>query len=144
MIMKHSQNNHYMIMFFIMILSGLLSTMNIWADKVDDIRFSINDAYMTLLMSGWMLLFMGMFYKELSVFFIGLSIVIINIWCIRTQFLIDETQYKLGMIPHHSMAVHMSKKLIEKEKQKENKTTIKPFLQNLIKTQENEILILKK
>ena len=142
--MKHSQNNHYMIMFFIMILSGLLSTMNIWADKVDDIRFSINDAYMTLLMSGWMLLFMGMFYKELSVFFIGLSIVIINIWCIRTQFLIDETQYKLGMIPHHSMAVHMSKKLIEKEKQKENKTTIKPFLQNLIKTQENEILILKK
>ena len=148
MIMKHSQNNHYMIMFFIMILSGLLSTMNIWADKVDDIRFSINDAYMTLLMSGWMLLFMGMFYKELSVFFIGLSIVIINIWCIRTQFLIDETQYKLGMIPHHSMAVHMSKKLIEKEKQKEkqkeNKTTIRPFLQNLIKTQENEILILKK
>ena len=146
--MKHSQNNHYMIMFFIMILSGLLSTMNIWADKVDDIRFSINDAYMTLLMSGWMLLFMGMFYKELSVFFIGLSIVIINIWCIRTQFLIDETQYKLGMIPHHSMAVHMSKKLIEKEKQKEkqkeNKTTIRPFLQNLIKTQENEILILKK
>ena len=131
-------------MFFIMILSGLLSTMNIWADKVDDIRFSINDAYMTLLMSGWMLLFMGMFYKELSVFFIGLSIVIINIWCIRTQFLIDETQYKLGMIPHHSMAVHMSKKLIEKEKQKENKTTIRPFLQNLIKTQENEILILKK
>ena len=95
-----------------------------------------------------MLLFMGMFYKELSVFFIGLSIVIINIWCIRTQFLIDETQYKLGMIPHHSMAVHMSKKLIEKEKQKEkqkeNKTTIRPFLQNLIKTQENEILILKK
>lgn len=144
MIMKHSQNNHYMSMFFIMILSGLLSTMNIWADKVDDIRFSINDAYMTLLMSGWMLLFMGMFYKELSVFFIGLSIVIINIWCIRTQFLIDETQYKLGMIPHHSMAVHMSKKLLEKEKEKENKTTIRPFLQNLIKTQENEILILKK
>ena len=118
--------------------------MNIWVDKLDDIRFSINDAYMTLLMTGWMFLFMGLFYQELSIFFIGLSLIICNVWFIRTQFLVTSTQYKLGMIPHHSMAVHMSKKLIEKEKQKENKTTIRPFLQNLIKTQENEILILKK
>ena len=70
-IMKHS--NHYVIMFFIMLLSGLLSTMNVWVDKVDDIRFSINDAYMTLLMSGWMFLFMGLIYKEIYVFFIGLE-----------------------------------------------------------------------
>jgi len=42
------------------------------------------------------------------------------------------------MIPHHSMAVHMSKKLLEKE----NITS--PFVENIIKTQENEILILKK
>ena len=27
--MKHLQNNHYTIMFFIMILSGLLTTMNV-------------------------------------------------------------------------------------------------------------------
>jgi len=136
--MKHSQTNHYVIMFFIMVLSGLLSTMNIWVDKVDDIRFSINDAYMTLLMTGWMFLFMGLIYKEVSVFFVGLSLIILNIWCIRKQFLVTETQYKLGMIPHHSMAVHMSKKLLEKE----NITS--PFVENIIKTQENEILILKK
>ena len=35
-----------------MILSGLLSTMNVWVDKPDDIRFSINDLYMALLMTG--------------------------------------------------------------------------------------------
>jgi hypothetical protein len=121
-----------------MVLSGLLSTMNVWVDKVDDIRFSINDAYMTLLMTGWMFLFMGLFYQEISVFIIGLSLIIFNIWCIRTQFLITETQYKLGMIPHHSMAVHMSKKLLEKENN--NKS---PFVKNIIKTQENEIIILK-
>ena len=113
--MKHTQNNHYVIMFFIMILSGVLSTMNMWVDKADDMRFSVNDAYMTLLMTGWMFLFMGLFYKETSVFFIGLLLILFNIWCIRNQFLITETQYKLGMIPHHSMAVHMSKKLLEKE-----------------------------
>jgi len=118
-----------------MVLSGLLSTMNVWVDKIEDIRFSMNDAYMTLLMTGWMFLFMGMIHQELNIFFIGLVLVIVNIWCIRTQFLITVTQYKLGMIPHHSMAVHMSKKLL---KQKNI-----PFVENIITTQEKEILILK-
>jgi len=136
--MKHSQTNHYVIMFFIMILSGLLSTMNVWVDKVDDIKISINDAYMTLLMTGWMFLFMGLIYQEMHVFFIGLLLVIFNIWCIRNQFLVTEMQYKLGMIPHHSMAVHMSKKILEKE------NNISSFVKDIIKTQENEILILKK
>jgi uncharacterized protein (DUF305 family) len=36
------------------------------------------------------------------------------------------------------MAVHMSKKLLEKE------NNISPFVENIIKTQEDEILILKK
>ena len=130
--------NHYTLMFFIMILSGLLSTMNVWVDKIDDIRFSINDVYMTLLMTGWMFLFTGLIYQQLDIFFIGLPMVIITIWCIRTQFLVTETQYKLGMIPHHSMAVHMSKKILEKE------NNIVPFLQNIIKTQENEIMVLKR
>lgn len=136
--MKYVKINHYTVMFFIMILSGLLSTMNVWVDKLDDIRFSINDAYMTLLMTGWMFLFMGMVYKELNIVFIGLLLIIVNIWCIRNQFLVTETQYKLGMIPHHSMAVHMSKKLLEK------KNNISSFIQSIIKNQENEILILKK
>jgi len=136
--MKHfAPKNHNILMFFIMILSGLLSTMNVWVDKIDDIRFSINDVYMTLLMSGWMFLFTGLIYQQLDIFFIGSTTVIIAIWCIRTQFLVTESQYKLGMIPHHSMAVHMSKKLLERE------NSITPFLQNVIKTQENEIMVLK-
>lgn len=136
--MKHFNTSHFFIMFVIMIFSGLLSTMNVWVDKIDDIRFSLNDAYMTLLMTGWMFLFMGLIYQEINVVFIGLSLVIVNIWCIRNQFLITETQYKLGMIPHHSMAIHMSRKLLEKE------NSISPFIKNIIKTQEKEIDILKK
>ncbi len=135
--MKYLEKNHYTIMFFIMILSGLLSTMNVWVDKVDDIRFSINDLYMALLMCGWMFLFMGLIYREMTIIVIGLLLVIVNIWCIRNQFFITEREYRLGMIPHHSMAVHMSKKLLEKEGK------ISPFVENIIKTQENEIVILK-
>ncbi len=124
-------------MFFIMVLSGLLSTMNVWVDKVDDIRLSLNDAYMILLMTGWMFLFMGIVYKDRGVFLIGVLLVLFNLWCIRTQFLITESQYKLGMIPHHSMAVHMSKKLLEKE------NNISSFAKKIIETQEDEILFLK-
>lgn len=49
--------------------------------------------------------------------------------------MISETQYKLGMIPHHSMAIHMSKKMLEKERS--NNTA--QIAENIIKTQENEI-----
>jgi len=133
-------------MFIIMIFSGLLSTMNIWGDKFDDIRFSVNDIYMTLLMTGWMFLFMGLYYKELPITIIGLCLVVLNIWCIRTQFLISTDQYILGMIPHHSMAIHMSRKLLEKEtiESKQSKQSrIKEFVKNIIKTQEDEIQFMK-
>jgi Domain of unknown function (DUF305) len=130
-------NRHYFVMFVIMILSGLLSTMNLWVDNINDIRFSVNDIYMTLTMTGWMFLFMGLNDKEMRVFLIGLFLIVTNIWFIRSQFLVTEYQYKLGMIPHHSMAIHMSKKLLEKE------NNITSFLENLINVQEKEILFLK-
>jgi len=129
--------NHYLVMFIIMFFSGLLSTMNIWVDKYEDIRLSINDLYMTLLMSGWMFLFMGLFYQEKIILIIGVLLIVTNIWCIRTQFLVTEEQYKLAMIPHHSMAVHMSKKLLEKE------NDIQSFATNIINTQESEINFMK-
>lgn len=93
---------------------------------------------MILLMSGWMLLLMGLLDNEVSIIGAGLILVVFNIWGIRTQFMVSTHQYIIGMIPHHSMAVHMSKKLLEKG------TTMSPFVKNIIKTQEVEIDIMKK
>jgi len=118
-------------------MSGILSTMNVWVDKYQDIRISINDVYMTLLMTGWMFFFMGIFYMDKPILLFGLSLVLLSVWCIRTQFLVNQTQYIMGMIPHHSMAVHMSKKLLI------DKPAIESFLINLIHTQEKEIDYLK-
>jgi len=132
-----NRTNHYASMFVIIVLSGLLSTMNVWADKIEDIRFSINDIYMILLMSGWMFLFMGLFNSDSTILYVGLLLVILSIWAIRTQFLVTESQYKLGMIPHHSIAVHMSNKLLDK------KTNIAQFAKNIIETQEDEIIFMK-
>jgi len=79
-----------------------------------------------------------LFYGNyLSTFIFGLLLVIINIYLIRTQTFVTENQYKLGMIPHHSMAILMSKKLLKKQ------NNIQNFLKNLIYTQESEINFLK-
>jgi hypothetical protein len=126
-----------MVMFIIMFISGLLSTMNVWVHNYKDIRLSLNDVYMALLMCGWMFFFMGAYYGGSTSIFFGLSLILLSFWCIRTQFLIDLTQYNYGMIPHHSMAIHMSKKLLEKNPPNEQ------FLLNLIHTQEKEIDYLK-
>lgn len=131
-------HNHYVVMFFISIISGLLTTMNVWVDRYDDVRFSLNDFYMAILMSGWMILLMGIYYKELYPILIGLVIIIIFFWCIRVQLMVDTKQYITGMIPHHSMAVHMSKKLLEK-----GSSSIHPFVKNIILTQEKEIEYMK-
>lgn len=135
--MIHSSYNHYSVMFVIMILSGLLSTMNVWADSFEDMRLSLNDAYMILLMTGWMFLFMGLFYKDFTPFVIGGILVVVNLWCIRTQFMISQEQYVLGMIPHHSMAIHMSKALLQKE------TGLNEFATSIIESQRKEIDFMK-
>jgi len=135
--MKKMDLKDYLAMFFISLTAGFLSTMNIWVDKYSDLRTGLNDVYMVFLMTGWMFLFSGIYYQDITIIIIGSILVIINIWCIRTQFLVTEEQYKLGMIPHHSMAIHMSKKLLEKKNNMQN------FLKILINTQEEEIKILK-
>ena len=128
----------YTIMFIIMIISGFLSNMNVYANNIDDIRFSINDLYMSLLMTGWMFLFMGLYYKQNNIIIYGLLLVVFSIFAIRNQFLVNQKQYILGMIPHHSMAVHMSKKLLDK------KNNLKTFLKNIIINQSIELNYMKK
>jgi hypothetical protein len=124
-------------MFWIMFLSGILSSMNVWVDKYQDIRIGLNDVYMALLMTGWMFFFMGFYYKDSSVGLSGLSLVLFMVWCIRKQLFIDMYQYNLGMIPHHSMAIYMSKKLLETKPPNEQ------YLLNIIHNQEKEIEYMK-
>ena len=127
----------YFIMFWIMFLSGILSTMNVWVNKYEDIRIGLNDVYMALLMSGWMFFFTGIYYQYSPVSLSGLSLVLLMVWCIRKQLFIDMQQYNLGMIPHHSMAVYMSKKLLA------TKPLNEQYLLNIIHNQEKEIEYMK-
>ena len=119
------------------ILSGFASTMNMWIYKLDDFYFSLNDLYMTGLMTGWMFLFMGILQFDKKYFLFGFILTILSFYLIRSQSFVNEIQYLRGMIPHHSMAILMSKKLQNKPH------TIQHLLDQIIQTQEKEIILMK-
>jgi hypothetical protein len=133
-------------MIIIMLLSGLFSSMYLWSYRISDMRLSINDVYMIILMTGWMFLLMGIYYKMYNYILPSLIVIIITIYLIRTQSFVSPSQYIKGMIPHHSMAITMSQKLLDNYSSNlEDKKYIelKKLLLNIILTQEKEIKILK-
>jgi hypothetical protein len=131
--------NEHNVMFMVicMFFAGYASTMNMWIDKLDDFRFSLNDFYMVGLMTGWMIFFMGLFTVRFGKTLVGLLFVFIFFILIRTQAFINEIQYLKGMIPHHSMAIMMSKRLEKKP------NSIQHLLDQIIQSQEKEIIIMK-
>ena len=131
--------NEHNVMFMVicMFFAGYASTMNNWIDKLDDFRFSLNDFYMTGLMTGWMLFFMGLFTLNIHKAIGGLMVAVVFFGLIRTQLFVTEVQFLRGMIPHHSMAVMMSKRLEKKP------NSIQHLLDQIVQTQEKEIIIMK-
>jgi len=127
----------YLDMIYICILSGLLSSMYIWADKLSDIRISINDLYMIFLMTSWMIFFMAYIEKNYYILLLSLIAVIVIFILIRNQVIINKRQYYTGMIPHHSMAIMQSKKLLDNDNTLSESE--RNFVKNIIKRQENEI-----
>jgi hypothetical protein len=129
--------HNVMFMVICMFFAGYASTMNNWIDNWDDFRFSLNDFYMVGLMTGWMLFFMGLFTLQMKKCVFGLILVTIFFALIRTQTFVNEIQFLKGMIPHHSMAILMSKRL---EKKPNN---IQHLLDQIIQTQQKEIILMK-
>lgn len=127
-------------MFIIMFVAGLLTTMNVYTTNFDDMRWSLNDVYMSLMMCGWMFLIWGVVYQMTKHTIIGLMLLTITFYGIRTQFLITPNQYIKGMIPHHSMAITMSKELL---KNQQPNLQITDLANNIISTQQNEINLMK-
>jgi hypothetical protein len=137
--MKMLPINEHNVMFMLicMFLAGYASTMNNWIDNWDDFRFSLNDFYMVGLMTGWMFFFMGLFTLNLGKCILGLIFVLLFFTLIRKQAFITEIQFLKGMIPHHSMAILMSKRLEKKP------NSIQHLLDQIIQTQQKEIIIMK-
>ncbi len=134
--------NDIIIMFIIMIIASIITGMNMWVNSLEDVRLHLNDVYMGISMTGWMFLLMGLFYSITNIIWIGLVTIILSAYLIRNQVFINENEYLLSMIPHHSMAILMSKKLKEKDIITNN--VIDNLVNNIIQTQQQEIDIMKK
>ena len=128
---------HIYVMIISMVLAGYASTMNMWIDNIDDFRFSLNDFYMVGLMTAWMIFFMGLFTLHMKHCLFSIPFIILFFVCIRKQILVTEIQYLRGMIPHHSMAIMMSKRLSKKP------NSIQELLNQIIQTQRKEIILMK-
>jgi hypothetical protein len=135
--MKLFNHNNTLLMILSMVFAGFASTMNIWVDNLNDIRFSLNDLYMVGLMTGWMFFFMGLFTRHFLNFIVGLVVAIVFFIAIRGQLFINESEYLRGMIPHHSMAIMMSKRM------KNKPNNIRSLLNQIIKGQNDEIILMK-
>lgn len=135
--MKLFNHNSVMFMVICSFFAGFASTMNMWVDNWGDVRFGLNDLYMTGLMTGWMFFFMGLFTGHTMKCIGGLVVAVLFFLAIRGQWFIDENEYLRGMIPHHSMAIMMSKRL------KERPNHINLFLDRIIKGQSDEIKEMK-
>jgi len=113
--------------------------MNVWANSLDDVRIHINDLYMVVLMIGWSTLLASLFYlrdtQNYTIPFLSVAVILIVLYLIRSQTFVDDSQFLEGMIPHHSMAITMSRKI----KDKTNNPKIKKLAEDIITAQEQEI-----
>ena len=130
-----------MSMMLISIASALLSGMWVWADKWSDVRLSINDFYMAFLMTGWMFLLQGLIINQMNHIMFGSFLVVVSLFAIRFQLLVSQDQYLEGMIPHHSMAIFLSKKQIEKSENNKKILGGLPF--SIVQGQDKEIEMMK-
>jgi uncharacterized protein (DUF305 family) len=80
---------------------------------------------------------MGLFTLNIHKAIGGLMVAVVFFGLNRTQLFVTEIQFLRGMIPHHSMAVMMSRRLEKKP------NSVQHLLDQIIQTQEKEIIIMK-
>ena len=138
---------HQFIMFFIMILVGILfNPMNMLAYRFDDLYLSLTLFYGGLIMASNMIwaheIIHFIHHGKMSyiIFGIGILLTIVTTLLIRSQLFVDDNQWLRRMISHHSTALTTSHKIKEKTQNIE----LKKLAEDIIDTQEREISQMKR
>lgn len=114
-------------------------------DQLDHVYINMTRFYMTLLMVSamalLMLVMMRMMYQNkklnLVIMVAAVAVFILALVGVRTQTAIGDVQYMKGMIPHHSIAIMVSKNAHLKDPE------VKKLAQSIIDAQEKEIAQMK-
>lgn len=135
------------IMFIVMAIVGILfNPMNILAYRFNDLYLSLTLFYGGLLMASNMIwaheivhyFYMGHF--NMLVFSVGVILsVLISLYLLRYQFMVNDEEWLKRMISHHSTAITTSEKIYNRT----NNRTIQKLARDIIDTQEREITLMK-
>ncbi|MBR7553128.1 DUF305 domain-containing protein [Allobacillus sp. GCM10007491] len=113
--------------------------------QITHIFFSEMRVYMALIMGSSMtiimMLFMWKMYKNKLVNFaiIGVGILVfgVSLWLVRSQMIVDDTDYMEAMIPHHSIAILTS------ERAEIEDPRVKKLAAEISQTQKEEIALME-
>lgn len=102
----------------ISILAATVSTLYLWIVNNNSGRMHLNDFYMGLLVTSWVILLNGLYnlnYKFIITAIIGISIFT---YLIKHQVFIDDSEFVKAVMDNHSETIMMAEKVKEKSKNK--------------------------
>jgi hypothetical protein len=145
--MKTNLYKHHSIMFIVMVIVGMLfNPMNILAYRFSDLYLSQTLFYGGLLMASNMMWaheivhYLSMGHFNILVLLIGIILsVSVSVLLLRQQLFVNDKQWLRRMISHHSTALTTSHKIFNRT----SNPNLKKLAQNIIKTQETEIQLMK-
>ena len=142
-----------LILFMVMFIIALvLDPMNIMIYSLDDYYISKPLIFSALYMASTMiwghqivhLIQKGIPHFNTKIFFSGVLLSLLFMFILRTQLFFNSTDWLKGMIPHHSVAITTTKKVLEKVSGDENENSyIYRLAKDIVYNQEREIIFMK-
>lgn len=138
---------YQLIQFVVMVVIGMaFNPMNLLAYRFDDLYVSLTLFYSGLVMAAnmiWGHTLIHYFSKghfNMNVFLVGIAIsILIIIFLLRNQYMVNDRHYLRRMISHHSTALTTSHKISKKTHNKK----VKKLADDIIETQEREIKLMR-
>jgi hypothetical protein len=112
--MRHFPHNHLVMFFGMAAISFFVMPFVMIANPLDW-RPSLNQAYAAVFMGATMVVLEGWMHPmPWWAWLATVAVVAASVWAIRTQAFVGSREYLHDMMPHHSMAVLTSERLLEK------------------------------
>jgi hypothetical protein len=129
----------HIMMFFGMFLISLMMT-PIMINSLADYRISLNQLYMASFMGFAMVLLEATMHPMPAIaWLITIAGLVVSIIAYRNQWLVGDREYIADMIPHHSMAVLISRQRLERSSNRR----IKQLAETILNAQTKEITLMK-
>lgn len=132
-------------MFIGSIIIGYCITSVVLVNSEKDIQNSLTKFYMAVHMALWMviveILMFSVMMKDykMSLWIVPVAgLIVLFIYLLRDQIGVEDNNYLRAMIQHHSSAILTSKKILEKTTDE----NVKDLANQIIKSQEDEIIIM--